>query len=98
MGEVERSRLTDLAAEINEEHHACERAALAAVRHALEAGRLLEEAKAGVKRGGWAGWLAKNFDGSQRTAQVYMQLHANRAELEAQTSAPCAGDGGQRVR
>lgn len=80
---------TELADRINAEHRACLAAASDTLAHAMRAGDLLVEAKAGIGYGRWAGWLAKNFAGSARTAQVYMQLASHRAELgaKAQSSA-----------
>lgn len=80
MGEVDRRLVED----INVAHKRCEEAAGAAVGHALDAGRLLTQAKAGVPHGGWLPWLEENFAGSKRTAQVYMRLHEHRDELNAQ--------------
>jgi hypothetical protein len=77
-------RLDTLAEAINEQHRLCEAAAGKAVAHALEAGRMLEEAKAGVKHGEWGGWLEENFAGSARTARTYMQLNSRRDELTGQ--------------
>jgi hypothetical protein len=84
-----------LAESINEQHRLCEAAAGKAVAHAMEAGRMLEEAKASVKHGEWGTWLEKNFQGSDRTARVYMRIHSHRAELEAkwQGSAVLSIDG-----
>jgi len=42
--------------------------------HYRRAGEMLIEAKEQVARGTWGRWLSKNFDLSDRTAQVYMQL------------------------
>lgn len=41
--------------------------------HYLRAGEMLAEAKEQVGYGRWGQWLMKNFDLSQRTAQIYMQ-------------------------
>jgi|KBSMisStandDraft_5_1062788.scaffolds.fasta_scaffold99877_3 hypothetical protein len=41
--------------------------------HYRLAGQMLVEAKDQISRGGWSGWLTKNFDLSQRTAQEYMR-------------------------
>ena len=93
MGEVQ--KLDTLAESINEQHRLCEAAAGKAVAHAMEAGRMLEEAKAGVGHGEWGGWLEKNFQGSDRTARVYMRVYSHREELEAkrQSSANLSLDG-----
>jgi hypothetical protein len=42
--------------------------------HALEAGRLLLEAKSAVPHGRWLAWLAQNCDLPPRTANRYMRL------------------------
>jgi len=75
--------LQNLAAEINHYHAKCEEAVGQAVAYAIEAGRMLEEAKAGLKHGEWLGWLEANFEGWVRTAQVYMRLASRRALVEA---------------
>lgn len=41
----------------------------------LEMGRLLKEAKALLSHGEWLSWLKERIDFSERSAQVYMQLH-----------------------
>src|SRR5215212_6878133 len=55
-----------------------------AVAYAIEAGRMLEEAKAGLKHGEWLGWLEANFEGSQQTASIYMRFAKRQAELNYQ--------------
>lgn len=97
MGEValqnasgQATKLGTLAERINEEHRACEAAAKATLEHAMTAGDLLLEAKAGCPYGTWQDWVDDNFDGSLRTAQVYMYLARRRAEIgeaKAQSSA-----------
>jgi hypothetical protein len=78
---VETGALEDLAARINAEHRACEAAAVSAVEHAIRAGEMLVEVKSSLKHGEWLPWLEDNFEGTARTAQVYMQLHSRRSEL-----------------
>jgi hypothetical protein len=75
--------LGTLAHRINAEHHACEKLARSTVDHALEAGHLLYEAKDLCEHGDWGAWLSGNFEGSERTAQLYMRLYRRRPELEA---------------
>lgn len=79
MGQLQ--RLDRLAQEANEEHRAAETAARAALTHALRCGELLLQAKATMAHGRWASWLHVNFQGSVRTAQVYLHLHQNRHRL-----------------
>jgi DUF3102 family protein len=59
---------------IKHEHGACAAAIEQGCYHAITAGRLLAEAKAQLKHGGWLPWLRDHCGISQRTAQVYMQL------------------------
>lgn len=77
--------ITTLAQDINREHAQAETMAQEAITHALEAGRLLNDAKADAPHGQWAAWLAANFHGSARAAQTYMRLSNHRHELEAKT-------------
>jgi hypothetical protein len=64
-----------IAEQIRAEHAKVTASSRDAVRHAIEAGRLLLEAKAVVGHGGWGPWLTQNCDEvSPRTAQDYMRL------------------------
>jgi hypothetical protein len=87
--------------QINAEHHACEAAVRSALKHAVRCGTLLEEQKATVNHGGWLMWLEENFDGSVRTAQIYMKLSRGREAVEeaanAQSSAHLSIDGALRA-
>ena len=67
--------LTDLAERINREHDQVELACRAGLKHAMEAGRLLAEAKASVAYGEWGGWLATNCKFSERTASGWSRRH-----------------------
>jgi hypothetical protein len=82
MTEVEKSRLDELAQEINEEHHAFRRGFKATYRSALRAGDLLTEAKAEAGHGNWTAWVEENCEFSMRTAQVYMRIANNRGAVE----------------
>lgn len=68
---------TEVTVEINRLHALVEDGYRAAVAHAIEAGRLLGEAKERIGHGGWLAWLAEHFAGSERTAQLYMRLSAH---------------------
>jgi hypothetical protein len=57
-----------------------------ALDHAHAAGGLLAQAKRAEKHGDWAGWLADNFDGSSRSAQLYMAIDENWLEIEQKRS------------
>ena len=81
MSEVERPDA--LAGRINAEHRACVGAMNGALGHALAAGSLLMQAKDQVKHGEWGAWVDENFEGSKRTAEIYMRLASRRAEVEA---------------
>jgi hypothetical protein len=77
--------LSDLAVQINERHHLCETAMNGGLQHALEAGRLLLEAKKQCQHGTWLPWLKKTFQGSKRTAQAYLRLHREYPQLKQKT-------------
>ncbi len=74
--------LADLANQINAEHEACHAAMRASVEHAVRAGVLLIEAKAGLPHGEWASWLYANCDFSARTARAYMRLAKELPKLD----------------
>ena len=92
------NNLPELAASIRQEHHLAEQHAMQAVNHAMEAGRLLIEAKALCSHGKWLSWLADNFEGSARTAQAYMRLYEKRDALaNTQSSAHLSIDGALKL-
>src|SRR5215212_1851080 len=74
MGELEKSRLDELAEEINAEHNHFRKAFKATFRSALRAGALLNEAKEKAGHGQWSAWVEENCEFSMRTAQVYMRI------------------------
>jgi DUF3102 family protein len=76
--------LADLAARIKAEHGAVATALKDSVRHAIAAGELLIEAKAQLAHGQWLPWLSDHCTISERTAQLYMRVAKNRADIEAQ--------------
>jgi hypothetical protein len=76
--------LIELAARIKAEHEAVSVALKDSVRHAIEAGSLLLEAKEQVKHGQWLPWLREHCTISERTAQLYMRTAKNREEIEKQ--------------
>ena len=78
--------LATLAAELNREHAACFHAAHDAYKHALRVGELLSAAKGLCKHGEFTSWLQSNFKGSVRTGQQYMEIWANRAQIEARSA------------
>lgn len=75
--------LDALADKINTEHEACRASMQKGLEHALEAGRLLLEAKKGLPHGEWLPWLKESCpDISERTAQNYMRLAREVPKLE----------------
>lgn len=81
---VAHAKRAEMAAEINKEHAACEKAygtAKAAygtaVGHAYRAGELLAQVKKQLVHGEWLPWLEANFEATPRTAQSYIRI-ANR--------------------
>jgi hypothetical protein len=66
---------------IRQEHEAVSTAARSALAHALEAGRLLAEARATIPHGGWEGYLRGECGIAPRTASLYLRLHRNRDRL-----------------
>ncbi len=82
MTEIEKN-LETLAERINAEHRACDHALRSGLRHAVNAGGLLAEAKERVSHGEWGSWLADSFEGSSRTAQAYMKVSREVPNLDA---------------
>jgi Protein of unknown function (DUF3102) len=83
--------LETLAERINAEHEQCAKAMRAGLHHALEAGRLLLEAKTGLPHGAWLPWLREHCTMPERTAQLYMRLARELpAQLEGDKSARLA--------
>jgi hypothetical protein len=68
------NRLPVLATSIAVAHKAQRASAIEAATMAIEAGRLLIEAKELVAHGEWAPWLLANVGFSERTARRYMQI------------------------
>jgi hypothetical protein len=66
---------------IRHEHEAASAAAGAALQHALEAGRLLAEAKAAIPHGSWEAYLRDGCSIAPRTASLYQRLHRHRDRL-----------------
>ena len=70
-----------LTAAIRQEHAAASRAAQSALQHALEAGRLLAEAKATIPHGSWEAYVRDECGIAPRTASLYQRLHRHRDRL-----------------
>src|SRR4051812_4707488 len=78
-----------LAKRINEAHLAVEQTVQDAIDLAMKCGDLLIEAKTECAHGSWTEWLKNNFEGSDRSARVYMRLadHRDLIEAKRQTTA-----------
>ena len=81
--EIDNIRLVEIATFVNSEHVKCESAARASFTHAVNIGKLLNEAKELTLHGGWGVWLKTNCAFSERTAQNYMRLAERLPELTA---------------
>jgi len=71
---LEGADLPELAAVANQYHGLASVAKRNQVDAAWHSGRALNAAKELCKHGEWLPWLAENFNGSERTARVYMQI------------------------
>jgi len=74
--------LPELAARINHEHEQVWQSMTQGLAHALEAGRLLIEAKGALPHGEWLPWIEANTTVSERTAQAYMRLSREWPKLD----------------
>ena len=83
------NRLPMLAAEIKRAHNKARTAASTCLECAIEAGKLLIEAKANVPHGRWLDWLRDNCDMQERTAQHYTRLakHEDVIDIKSATVA-----------
>jgi hypothetical protein len=68
------STKSNIAAAINAAHVGVEAGKREGTRFAIEAGRLLSQARDTVPHGGWDAWIKANCTMSPRTAQLYMKL------------------------
>lgn len=66
---------------IRQEHEAASTAARSALEHALEAGRLLAEAKRKIGHGSWESYVKESCGIAPRTARLYQRLHRHRDRL-----------------
>jgi Protein of unknown function (DUF3102) len=77
------ARLTALATEIRQKLTVARRHGQATLAALMDAGDRLTEAKSVLAHGQWDGWLSENFELSDRTARLYMQLAEHRERVEA---------------
>ncbi len=66
---------SNIAALINAEHAKVEAAKRSGVKHAMECGRLLSEARETTAHGEWDAWVRAHCSFSMRTAQLYVRVH-----------------------
>lgn len=86
--------LSDLAQRIIAEHHQAEADVLSAVQHALNAGRMLVEAKSRIKHGGWGKWVRETFPKwKPRTERLYRWLANHWGEITAKWQATASLNG-----
>lgn len=80
------NRLPKLAVEIACAHESAREAASASLRHGVEAGERLIEAKALLKHGQWLPWLKEHCKVSDRTARLYMRLARHKDVIDAKSA------------
>lgn len=81
MGELTLTGET-LVVAIRTAHEAASAAARSALEHALECGRLLAQARAGIPHGGWEKYLSDTCGIAPRTGRLYLRLHEHRGRLQ----------------
>lgn len=84
MSEIEKSpSKTDdaLTARINAKYREVESLAQSTVYSGIELGGMLAEKKEALGHGEWLPWLRDNFEGSERHAQRFMKLYAERHKI-----------------
>ena len=85
MNAIETNNLSSLAVRINLAHADCESGLRKSLTSAIEAGKLLADAKELVSHGQWLPWLTDNCACGERTAQGYMRLAKNAGSLTSNT-------------
>jgi hypothetical protein len=83
LAEIPRDPLAELATRIKAFHAQVVDNGKNVVRKGIDAGLALIEAKKLVQHGQWLPWLKENCGVSERRAQHYMKLAANRLRIEA---------------
>lgn len=74
--------LADLARQVREAHQQSVKSANASMGHAIDAGAVLIRVKSMLAHGDFQRWLAKKLpEIPDRTARLYMQIHANRDKI-----------------
>jgi len=76
------SEIEELTQQANHLASQCQEAIQQMVWRAVECGEVLWEAKEKLGHGKWLQWLSEDWQHSERTAERYMQLAANRGLLE----------------
>jgi hypothetical protein len=77
------ARLTVLATEIKAKLTLARRHGQATLSALMDVGDRLTEARKALAHGQWDDWLSDNFELSDRTARLYMQLAGHRVRIEA---------------
>jgi Protein of unknown function (DUF3102) len=75
----------DLANRINAEHEEVKNSIRRGAEHAIKAGHLLLQAKTTVGHGAFLEWIGEHCHCTVRSAQLYMKLAKNEAELRSNT-------------
>jgi Protein of unknown function (DUF3102) len=87
MKEVVPEELAELASKIRSAHEACQAGIKSGLEYAIACGTHLNQAKVQLGHGNWQPWLKRECPQlSKRTAQLYMQLAANRTVIEAKSA------------
>jgi hypothetical protein len=83
MSEAEKpaNEIDALTARINAKYREVEYLARSTVEAGIELGGMLAEKKEALGHGAWLPWLRENFEGSERHAQRFMKLYAERDKL-----------------
>jgi len=76
------SEIEELTQRANHLASECQEAIQQVVWYAVECGELLQQIKARLGHGGWLQWLREDWQHSERTAERYMQVAANRSLIE----------------
>lgn len=82
MSNATKTSRVQLATRIQKEIRLSQKAFAKSIEHAVEAGKLLLQAKRGLNHGQWGEWLEENVSVTERQAQKYMRLAKNKPKLD----------------
>ena len=91
VGPYDGMELPELASLANQFHIKVEDAGRSMLKYAWSAGQALLAAKARVKHGDWLPWLSANFQGSERTAQLYLKIANTQSAADLDATQSIAG-------